>query len=126
MAITRSRHRCQNEAFGRGAFLLSKLTPKWLQPPLHPRFALGMALTILSLAAVERADFNPMRIWDAAEDKVIRVKDGAVKYCENLRFVYQLERRLMERQEHQEVSELQRGSAPRPGRQANGGTERGQ
>src|SRR5579875_2600691 len=53
--------------------LLSRLTSKWLQPILQPRLAMGMAMTILSFAMLERctgvrvehiqpADLNPVRI----------------------------------------------------------------
>lgn len=124
MAMTRSQSRCEREASGSSTFL-TKLTAKWLQPVLRPRLAMGVAVTILSFAAVERCtelpgqhiqpvDFKPIRIWHAADDTVIRVKDRAVKYYENIRFVYQLERRLKDLQEHEEVSERQRASAPRP------------
>src|SRR5579875_1054042 len=85
--------------------LFSRLTAKWLQPVLQPRLAMGMAMTILSFAMLERctgvrvqhiqpADLNPVRIWGSVEDKTIRFKDRAVKYYENLRWVYEIETRL--------------------------------
>src|SRR5579875_1628858 len=78
--------------------LLSRLALKWLQPLLQPKLAMGMAMTILSFAMLERctgiqvqhiqaADLNPVRVWDGVEDKVIRAKDRAVKYYENIRLV---------------------------------------
>lgn len=78
---------------------------KWLQPILQPRLAMGMAMTILSFAMLERctgvhvqhiqaADLNPVRIWGGLEDKAMRTKDRAVKYYENLRWVYEIEVRL--------------------------------
>ena len=93
----------------------SKFAAKWLQPLLQPRFAMGMAMTILSFAMLERctgvqvqhiqpADLNPIRIWDGVEDKVIRVKDRAVKYYENIRLVYEIETRLKDLQEQQEMA----------------------
>jgi Putative zinc-finger len=78
---------------------------KWLQPILQPRLAMGMAMTILSFAMLERctgvhvqhiqaADLSPVRIWGGVEDKTMRLKDRAVKYYENLRWVYEIEVRL--------------------------------
>ncbi len=92
--------------------LFSRLTSKWLQPILQPRLAMGMAMTILSFAMLERctgvhvqhlqaADLNPMRIWGGVEDRAFRVKDRAVKYYENLRWVYEIETRLKTLQEQQ-------------------------
>jgi hypothetical protein len=81
--------------------LLSKIAAKWLRSALQPRFVLGIAMTILSFAMLEHrtgvpvqyiqpADYNPMRMWHGAEDKVIRVKNRAVQYYENIRLIYQL------------------------------------
>jgi len=85
--------------------LVSKILNRWLQPLLQPRLAMGMAMTILSFAMLERctgihiqriqpADLNPIRIWGSLEDKTMRTKDRAVKYYENLRWVYEIETRL--------------------------------
>jgi anti-sigma factor RsiW len=93
----------------------SKVSAAWLQPLLRPRFAMGMAMTILSFAMLQRctgvqvqhiqaADLSPIRIWDGVEDKVIRVKDRAVKYYENIRLVYQIQSRLKDLQEQQEMA----------------------
>ena len=78
---------------------------KLLQPFLQPRLAMGMAMTILSFAMLERctgvhvqhiqaSDLSPVRIWGGLEDKTMRLKDRAVKYYENLRWVYEIETRL--------------------------------
>jgi len=101
------------EAFERQG-LISRLASKWLQPILQPRLAMGMAMTILSFAMLERctgvhvqhieaADLNPVRIWGSLEDKTLRVKDRAVKYYENLRWVYEIESRLRALQDQQET-----------------------
>jgi hypothetical protein len=101
---------------------LSKIAAKWLRSALQPRFVLGIVITILSFAMVERrtgvpvqyiqpADYNPMRMWCGAEDKVIRVKNRAVQYYENIRLVYQLTRRLKDLQEQQEASGRPRENA---------------
>ena len=89
-----------------------RLASKWLQPILQPRLAMGMAMTILSFAMLERctgvhvqhiqaADISPVRIWDGVEGKCLRVKDRAVKYYENIRLVYEIEMRLHELNEQQ-------------------------
>lgn len=86
---------------------LSRIAMKWLQPVLQPRLAMGMAMTILSFAMLEKctgvhvqhiqpSDLNPIRIWDGLEDRAIRTKDRAVKYYENIRLVYEVEARLQE------------------------------
>lgn len=102
--------------------LFSRLTSKWLQPILQPRLAMGMAMTILSFAMLERctgvhvqhlqaADLNPIRIWGGVEDKAFRVKDRAVKYYENLRWVYEIETRLRNLQQQQDASDQQQKNA---------------
>jgi hypothetical protein len=87
-----------------------RMMNRWLKPVLQPRLVMGMAMTILSFAMLERctgvrvqhiqaADLNPVRILGGAEDKVIRLKDRAVKYYENLRWVYEIETQLRALQE---------------------------
>jgi hypothetical protein len=100
----------------RGFF--SRLTSQWLQPVLRPRWAMGMAMTILSFSMLERctgvriqriqpADLNPVRIWGGVEDKALRVKDRAVKYYENIRLVYEIETRLKDLQNQQDAAPSQ-------------------
>jgi hypothetical protein len=107
--------------FERQGFL-SKLIGQWLQPVLQPRLVMGMAMTILSFALLERctgvrvqhiqaADLNPVRIWGGVEDRTVRVKDRAVKYYENLRWVYEIEVRLRNLQEEAETTPAQQ---PKP------------
>jgi hypothetical protein len=94
---------------------ISRMISEWLQPILQPRLAMGMAMTILSIAMLERCtgvkmqhvqpeDLNPVRIWGGIEDKTIRLKDRAVKYYENLRWVYEIEVRLHELREQQDAA----------------------
>jgi len=101
--------------------ILSRLS-SWLQPVLQPRLAMGMAMTILSFAMLERctgvrvqrieaADLNPVRIWGGVEDKTLRLKDRAVKYYENLRWVYEIETRLKSLENQQQALENQ-GNGP--------------
>jgi anti-sigma factor RsiW len=88
----------------------SKLIDRWVSPVLQPRFAMGMAMTILSFAMLERctgvpvqhiqaADLSPVRVWNGVEDRAIRIKDRAAKYYENMRLVYEIEGRIKELQE---------------------------
>jgi anti-sigma factor RsiW len=113
--VGRTRHPLEQQGW------LSRIIGKWLQPLLQPRLAMGMAMTVLSFAMLERctgvrvqhvqpADLNPVRVWAGVEDKALRVKDRAVKYYENLRFVYEIETRLRDFEEQQEAS---RNQAPR-------------
>ena len=95
--------------------VLSKLATKWLHPILQPRLVMSMAMTILSFAMLERctgfhvqqiqaADLNPVRVWGGVEDKTMRLKDRAIKYYENLRWVYEIETRLRTLQEQPEAA----------------------
>ena len=79
-------------------------------PVLQPRFAMGMAMTILSFAMLKRctgvevkqiqpADLSPIRVWGGVEDKALRVKDQVVKYYDNLRVVYEIETHLKDLEE---------------------------
>jgi hypothetical protein len=105
--------------------ILSRFAQKWLQPLLQPKLAMGMAMTILSFAMLEKctgiqvqhiqaADLNPIRIWDGVEDKAMRAKDRAVKYYENIRLVYEIQSRLKEMEAQQAASTQPRPSTKRP------------
>ncbi|MGA8025499.1 MAG: zf-HC2 domain-containing protein [Bryobacteraceae bacterium] len=94
---------------------LNKFAVKWLQPILQPRWAMGMAMTILSFGMLGRctnvqvqhiqpADLNPVRVWGGVEDKAIRMKDRAVKYYQNIRLVYEVETRLKELEDQQDAA----------------------
>jgi hypothetical protein len=105
------------DAFDQPGFW-SRFAAKWLQPVLQPRLAMGMAMTILSFAMLERcagvhvqhlqaADLSPGRAWATLEDDALRVRDRAVNYYENLRFVYAVEMQLKELMEEQEAGQEQ-------------------
>jgi anti-sigma factor RsiW len=94
--------------------LLSRLASKWLQPVLQPRLVMGMAMTVLSFAMLERctgvkvqniqaADLSPVRVWGGVEDRAVRLKDRVVKSYENLRVVYEIETRLKDLEQQQET-----------------------
>lgn len=80
---------------------------KWLEPIFQPRYAMGMAMTILSFAMLGRfsgievrqlhpSDLDPVKVWTAAEDRVQRTWERTVKYYENLRVVYEIQTQLKE------------------------------
>ena len=80
---------------------------KWLEPVLQPRFAMGMAMTVLSFAMLGRfagievrqlkpSDLDPVKVWMAAEDRAHRTWERAVKYYDSLRVVYEIQTRLRE------------------------------
>ncbi|HEY6989688.1 MAG TPA: zf-HC2 domain-containing protein [Bryobacteraceae bacterium] len=106
---------------------LSRLASKWMQPILQPRLVMGMAMTVLSFAMLERctgvkvqniqaADLSPVRIWGGMEDRAVRLKDRVVKSYENLRVVYEIETRLKDLEQQQETYE------ERPQRPSSGST----
>ncbi len=77
------------------------------RPVLAPRFAMGMAMTILSFSMIGRmagipqrpltaADLEPGQIWAAIDNKAHRTYDRFVKYVDNLRLVYEIQSRLSE------------------------------
>lgn len=79
----------------------------WVRPVLQPRFAMGMAMTILSFSLLGKfvgvpdrplrpADLHPARVWEEVEDRFHRSWDRLVKYYENLRVVIEIQNRLGE------------------------------
>jgi anti-sigma factor RsiW len=90
--------------------LVRRLFGRWLEPILQPRFAMGMALTILSFAIIGRSthvrqltpsDLDPIKVFTAAEDRVVRWYNRGVKYYESMRVVYEIQTRLKEWAEEQ-------------------------
>jgi anti-sigma factor RsiW len=80
---------------------------KFMEPVLQPKYAMGMAMTLLSFAMLGRfagievrhltpADLDPVKIWTAAEDRATRTWQRGVKYYESLRLVYEIESRVKE------------------------------
>jgi anti-sigma factor RsiW len=99
--------------------LFSRLVSKWLQPVLQPKFAMGMAMTIVSFAMLERctgvrvqhiqaADLTPSHIAATVEDKVIRSRDRVFKYYENIRLVYEVETRLQRLEQERDAADQER------------------
>ena len=89
---------------------------RWLSsllgPILQPKFAMSMALTILSLSMLARfvtpvrqlkpSDLKPTEIFAALEDRAIRTWARTVKFYENLKFVYQIQTTLRDWQQQDE------------------------
>ncbi len=80
---------------------------KWfsalLSPLLQPRFAMGMAMTVLSLSMVwkpvrqlQLSDIEPAKVWAGIEDRGYRSWQRTVKFYENLKWVYQIQTTLRE------------------------------
>jgi len=79
----------------------------WIEGVLQPRYAMGMAMTVLSLAMLARfahieprplraSDLDPAKAWQIVDDRTHRAWDHVVKYYENLRLVIEIQSRLKE------------------------------
>jgi hypothetical protein len=77
------------------------------RPMLQPRFAMGFAMTILSFSMLGKfagislrqltpADLNPVKLWQALDDRVHRAWDRSVKFYESLRLVYEIQTSIRE------------------------------
>jgi hypothetical protein len=106
---------------------------KWvaaaLSPILQPRFAMGMAMTILSLAMLWRTvgpaplsarDLKPARIWATLEDRGAYAWGRTVKFYENLKFVYEIQSTLRQWQQQQEEEQRPAASQGNPGPNTDG------
>lgn len=89
-----------------------------LETILQPRFAMGMAMTMLSFSMLVKftgisprqltpADLNPVRIWAGLDDQAHRVWDRAMKYYDNMRLVIEVQSRLKEWSEQEQEQRLQ-------------------
>jgi anti-sigma factor RsiW len=101
--------------------LFGGLLGKWLEPVLQPRFAMGMAMTVLSFGMMFQftnvrqlttADLDPFRVFGAAEDRVTRLWDRGVKYYQSLRLVYEIQTRLQEWSADQPAPDASKSPAP--------------
>jgi anti-sigma factor RsiW len=112
---------------------------EWLantfEPILQPRLAMGMAMTVLSFAMLGRfagiqprqltaADLNPVKVWATLDDRAHRTWERAVKYYENLRFVYEIQTRLKELTEQEDVERKAQPAASQPAAQPDPDTSR--
>lgn len=88
-------------------------TPRWLADLLggllQPKFAMSMAMTVLSLSIMARlvtpvrqlqpADLRPAEVWAGIEDHAVRTWARSVKFYEDLKVVYQIQTMLKEWQQ---------------------------
>jgi anti-sigma factor RsiW len=82
------------------------------QPVLQPRFAMGMAMTILSFAMLARfvapvrqleaRDLNPAAVWAAVDNRMYRAWQRTVKFYDSLKVVYQIQSTVRDWQQQQE------------------------
>ena len=104
---------------------IRSLFGKWLRPVLQPRFAMGMAMTILSFSMVARfagieprqlkaADLSPAIVWAAADDRVHRSWQRALKYYDSLRLVYEVQSRYKEWTEPEDEDRSGSGVGSKP------------
>jgi anti-sigma factor RsiW len=103
--------------------LVRRLFGKWLEPVLQPRFAMGMAMTVLSFGMMFQftnvrqltaADLDPVRVWGAAEDRVTRWWDRGVKYYQSVRLVFEIQTRLKEWSDEQASPDANKSAAAAP------------
>jgi anti-sigma factor RsiW len=76
---------------------------------LQPRLAMGMAMTVLSLAMLLKftkpltaEDWKPERVWARVDSKAHYAWGRTVKFYQNLKFVYQVQTALREWQQRQQ------------------------
>jgi hypothetical protein len=83
-----------------------------LSPILQPRYAMSMAMTIVSFAMLARfivpvrgiraEDLRPAAVWAGFEDRAYRVWGRALKFYDNLKVVYQIQATLKDWQQRNE------------------------
>src|SRR5579864_8403683 len=92
----------------------------WIESVLQPRYAMGMAMTILSFSMLARftgieprqlnpQDLDPVKIWQSIDDRTHRIWDRAVKYYDNLRLVIEVQSQLKEWTEQAQVQGTESG-----------------
>jgi Putative zinc-finger len=100
---------------------------------LSPRYAMGMAMTVLSFSMIAKfahieprkltqADLDPVKIWAGIDDRAHRSWDRAVKYYDNLRLVIEIQSRLKEwtDQDANQVAESNKQSVDKQHSQGSG------
>jgi len=94
----------------------------WVDGVLQPRYAMGMAMTVLSLAMLARfahieprplrpSDLDPVKAWQTVDDRTHRIWDRTVKYYDNLRLVIEIQSRLKEWSDQEQAANI--NQAPR-------------
>jgi hypothetical protein len=89
-----------------------------LHPLLAPRFAMGMALTVLSFAMImpkmrqfQPTDLSPAVVWAGVEGRVDRIWERTEKFYDNLKFIYQIRATLREWQQQSAETRTQSGAS---------------
>jgi len=83
------------------------LLARWTRPVLQPRFAMGMAMTILSFSLLGKfvgvsdrplrpSDLHPGQVLEQVDGRLRSTWDSIVKYYDNLRVVIEIQSRLNE------------------------------
>jgi hypothetical protein len=100
---------------------------KLAYPLLQPRFAMSMALTVLTIAMImpkmrqfQPADLSPAAVWAGIEGHVERIWERTEKLYDNLKFVYQIRATL---REWQQESAIGSRSEKSPSQQRQAGPE---
>jgi hypothetical protein len=105
--VTRILHQIPNGKQAERRSWWSKLGGGWLHGVLQPRYVMGMAMTILSFSMLARfahipdrplrpSDLDPVKAWQSIDDRGHRIWDHAMKYYDNLRLVIEIQSRLKE------------------------------
>jgi hypothetical protein len=104
-----------------------KVFGKGLQPILQPKFAMGMAMTMLSFGMLLRmegvrqwSDLSPVNLYAAAEDRVTRIWDRGVKHYQSLKLVYEIQTRYQEWLAEQEKANQEKADREKAGPQKTG------
>ena len=108
-----------------------KLFGGWVESVLQPRYVMGMAMTVLSFSMLARfahieprqlhpSDLDPVKLWQAVDDRSHRIWDRTVKYYDNLRLVIEIQSRLKEWTEQEPV---QKAEASKPNADSNSGKQ---
>jgi Putative zinc-finger len=106
-----------------------------LHPLLAPRFAMSMALTVLSFAMImpkmrqfQPTDLSPAVVWAGIEGRVDRIWERSEKFYDNLKFIYQIRATLREWQQqsaetrtHSGASTTEQHRVPAPNPEGNTG-----
>ncbi|HUK17680.1 MAG TPA: hypothetical protein VLW65_14750 [Bryobacteraceae bacterium] len=92
-----------------------------LSPILQPRYAMSMAMTIVSFAMLARfvvpmksiraEDLRPAVVWAGLEDRAYRAWGRALKFYDNLKVVYEIQATL---KDWQQKTEDQQAVSPTP------------
>lgn len=122
--LTRILHEAPQGASGEKRSWVRRIFGGLFESVLQPRYAMGMAMTILSFSMVARfagieprqlspADLNPAKVWSTMDDRAHRTWNRAVKYYENLRLVIELQSRLKDFSEQEQAQQQPDSARPK-------------